>query len=91
MLINISRVGIRRMGPDSFQWCPATGQGSTGTNWSIRSEPEEELLHSEDDRALEQVAQRGCGFSFSGDIQNLPECGGVQPALGDPCFGRGLE
>jgi len=21
-----------RMGPDSFQWCPATGQGATGTN-----------------------------------------------------------
>ena len=22
------------MGPDSFQWCPVTGQGATGTNWS---------------------------------------------------------
>ena len=22
------------MGSDSFQWCPATGQGATGTNWS---------------------------------------------------------
>ena len=22
------------MGPDSFQWCPTTGQGATGTNWS---------------------------------------------------------
>jgi len=32
MLINICRVGVRRMGPDSFQWCPATGQGATGTN-----------------------------------------------------------
>jgi len=31
-LRNICRVGIRRMGPDSFQWCPATGQGATGTN-----------------------------------------------------------
>jgi len=30
--INICRVGVRRMGPDSFQWCPATGQGATGTN-----------------------------------------------------------
>jgi len=27
MLINILRVGVRRTGPDSFQWCPATGQG----------------------------------------------------------------
>jgi len=34
MLINISRVGVRRMGPNSFQWCPATGQGAMGTNWS---------------------------------------------------------
>ena len=31
---SISRVGVRRMGPNSFQWCPVTGQGSTGTNWS---------------------------------------------------------
>jgi len=31
-LRNICRVGVRRMGPDSFQWCPATGQGATGTN-----------------------------------------------------------
>jgi len=26
-LINILRVGVRRMGPDSFQWFPVTGQG----------------------------------------------------------------
>ena len=32
MLINICRVRVRRTGPDSFQWCPATGQGATGTN-----------------------------------------------------------
>ena len=32
ILTNICRVGVRRMGPDSFQWCPATGQGATGTN-----------------------------------------------------------
>jgi len=31
-LTNISRVGVRRMGPDSLQWCPATGQGTMGTN-----------------------------------------------------------
>ena len=34
MLTNICRVGVRRTGPDSVQWCPATGQGATGTNWS---------------------------------------------------------
>ena len=27
-LVSICRVGVRRMGPDSFQWCPATGQGA---------------------------------------------------------------
>ena len=37
MLINILRVGVNRMGPNSFQWWPATGQGATGTNWSIGS------------------------------------------------------
>jgi len=33
-LINtyVSSVGVRRMGPDSFQWCPVTGQGAMGTN-----------------------------------------------------------
>jgi len=24
--------GVRRMGPDSFPWCPVTGQGTTGTD-----------------------------------------------------------
>jgi len=32
MPLNICRVGVRRTGPDSFQWCPATGQGAMGTN-----------------------------------------------------------
>ena len=48
---------------------------------SFPSEHEEELLYFESDWALEQVAQRGCGVSFSGDIQNLPRRGPVQPAL----------
>jgi len=37
MLINILRVGVRRTGPDPFQWCPETGQGAMGTNWRIGS------------------------------------------------------
>jgi len=37
MLINILRVDVKRRGPDSFQWCPATGQEVTDTNWSIGS------------------------------------------------------
>ena len=37
MPTNIWRVGVRRMGPSSFQWCPVTGQGAMGTNWSTAS------------------------------------------------------
>jgi len=37
MLKSIWRMGVKRMGPNSFQWCPATGQGAMGTNWSIGS------------------------------------------------------
>ena len=31
------RVSVRRTGPNSFQWCPVTGQGAMGTKWSIGS------------------------------------------------------
>jgi len=34
-LINASKYlqgGCSRTGPDSFQWCPETGQGAMGTN-----------------------------------------------------------
>ena len=34
LIVFFWRVGVKRMGPDSFQWCPATGQGATGTDWS---------------------------------------------------------
>ena len=52
---------------------------------------EEELLPSKGDGALEQAAQRGCGVSFSGDIQDPPGQGPVQPAVGDPALAGGLH
>ena len=45
----------------------------------------------EDDRALEQVAQRGCGVSFSGDIQNPPRRSPEQPVLGDSTSAGGSD
>ena len=67
------------------------GQRAQTEAQEVRSEHEEELLHSEGDRALEQVAQRVCGFSFSGDIQDPPGQGLVQPAVGDPASAGRLD
>ena len=41
--------------------------------------------------ALEQAAQGGCGVSFSGDIQDPPGQGPLQPAVGDPASAEGLD
>jgi len=41
--------------------------------------------------SLEQAAQGGCGVSFSGDIQEPPGQGPVQPAVGDPALAGGLD
>jgi len=44
MLINILRVSVTRMGPDSFQWCPVTEQGAQTAAQEDPSEHEEETL-----------------------------------------------
>jgi len=82
-----------------------TGYSTNHSTWKIQkqviwaqteaqevpSEHEEELLPSEGDGALEQAAQGGCGFCFSGDIQDLPGQVPVQPAVGDPALAGGLD
>ena len=67
------------------------GQRAQTEAWEVPSEDEEELCHFEGDGALAQAAQRVCGLSFSGDIQDSPGCGAVQPALGDPALAGGLD
>jgi len=62
------------------------GQRAQTEAEEVPAEQEEELLPSEGDGALEQVAQGGCGFSFSGDIQDPPGYSPVQPAAGDPAL-----
>ena len=50
----------------------------------------EELLYGKSDGALEQAAQRGCGVSFYGDIQDSSGCLLVQPIVGNS-RGVGLD
>ena len=65
------------------------GQRAQTEAEEVPAEHEEELLPSEGDGALAQVAQTGCGVSFSGDIPDPPGCSAVQPALGDPASAGG--
>jgi len=68
---------------DKGQWAQSEAE-------EVPAEHEEELLPSEGDGALEQAAQGRCGFS-SGDIQDPPGQGPVQPAVGDPASAGGLD
>lgn len=45
---------------------------------------QEELVYCAGDHALEQIAQRGCEVSLSGNIQELSGQNPVQCALGNP-------
>ena len=67
------------------------GNGHKLKHRKFQPEHEEEFLPSEGDGALEQAAQGGCGVSFSGDIQDPPGQGPLQPAVGDPASAGGLD
>jgi len=69
---------------DKGQWAQTEAQ-------EVPCEHEEELLHSEGDEALEQSAQGGCEVSFSGDVQDPPGQGPVQPTVDDPASAGGLD
>jgi len=66
------------------------GQRAQTEAQEVSSEHEEELLPSEDDGALEQAAQGGGGVCFSGDIQDPPGQGPLQPTVGDPASAGGV-
>jgi len=78
---------------NSFQGAQQQDKGQLAQTEAqeVPSEHEEELLPSEGDGAMEQAAQRGFGVSFSGDVQDSPGEGPVQPAVGDPASAGGLD
>jgi len=49
------------------------------------------FLAAETEISVEQAAQGGCGVSFSGDIEDPPGQGPLQPAVGDPALAGGLD
>ena len=57
----------------------------------VPAELEEELIYSKGDGALELAAQGGSGFFLSGDTQDPPGQGPVQPAVGDPALAGELD
>ena len=85
-------------GPGRREWALFSGaQRQDKGQWAqteaeeVPAEHEEELLPSEGDGALGQAAQGGCGVSFSGDIQDPPGQGPLQPTIGDPASAGGLD
>jgi len=87
------KVGCQEDGAKLFSVVPSNrtkGQWAQTEAQEVPPEHEEELLPSEGDGALEQVAQRCGGVSFSGDIKDPPGQGPVLRAVGDPASAGGL-
>jgi len=68
------------------------GEGLFTRAWSGRTRGNSFKLKEGTGRnRLPRAAQGGCGVSFSGDIQDPPGRGPVQPAVGDPASAGGLD
>lgn len=70
------------MGPGTFQQCTVTelGNGHKLEHRKFHTNMQKELVYCEDDRAMEQAAQRGHGVSLPENIQDLPGHFPVQPS-----------
>ena len=94
MFVNILNVGVKETRPTSFQQSVRTIHGETAINWSTRSSAP--LCKGTSSQWGWQSTGTGfpgrCGFSFSGDIQDLPRYLPVQPAVrGLLCRGVGFS
>ena len=76
---------VKRIGPGSFSVVPSNrkrGNGYKLEHMKFHANMKKKPLFCEL-QALQQAAQRDCGVSFPGDIQNLPGCFPLQPTLGN--------
>ncbi|KAJ7395137.1 hypothetical protein BTVI_158112 [Pitangus sulphuratus] len=82
MSISIYSEGAKRLESGTSQWCQPIGHEAETDAQEVPPEYEEELLYCVGDHTLEQIAQRGCGISLTGDIREPCGCNPVQCALG---------